>query len=457
MNQHDDADSHSFPNHVAELLYEEFQYSVESTNPLELAALRELFELLFFASLHTDELQAITFKTICIDPDDPDPCPPQFIRADRWTPIPFKSRMPLNVKSLVKLSRATHPTTSAIAVWHDEKGWFAWGFIDQQWGRFTFVHREGEGYYGKCGLFEAVVTAAGSIEVFDNLRMICALRHGRLVRNQPDVFARGPVHDRILHYIRSHEREVRTILSRGTLTHGPSLIVDPSEIRCVSPHVSWDSQTAAYVLATQDFSDSLAWSWAHVICRLLLTIQRYKHGGGVLIVPSSATDDRLNIAHPIEYNRLMHTMNASSVMSAVAIAHAELDNAQRYEQQIDDCQRAITGCIRFISSMSCMDGVILLDDSLIANGFGVEIRVPNELTSVFLAGDAHASPENLRERPCERYGTRHRSIMRYCKANPESLGFVVSQDGGIRAIACENSKVVMWEDIRVDVTYTSGR
>jgi hypothetical protein len=40
-------------------------------------------------------------------------------------------------------------------------------------------------------------------------------------------------------------------------------------------------------------------------------------------------------------------------------------------------------------------------------------------------------------------------MMRYCFINPGSIGFVISQDGDIRAIAKKGKKVILWENIRV--------
>jgi len=47
------------------------------------------------------------------------------------------------------------------------------------------------------------------------------------------------------------------------------------------------------------------------------------------------------------------------------------------------------------------------------------------------------------------YGTRHRSMFNYCAAHSGSVGFVVSQDGDIRAITKVGTKLVMWENIRL--------
>ncbi len=47
------------------------------------------------------------------------------------------------------------------------------------------------------------------------------------------------------------------------------------------------------------------------------------------------------------------------------------------------------------------------------------------------------------------FGTRHQSMFAYCLQNPESIGFVVSQDGEIRAIKNIDGKVIIWENIQV--------
>ena len=49
----------------------------------------------------------------------------------------------------------------------------------------------------------------------------------------------------------------------------------------------------------------------------------------------------------------------------------------------------------------------------------------------------------------DKFGTRHRSAMRFCWANRGAVAFVISQDGGVRAITKLNNKVVIWEDIKL--------
>jgi hypothetical protein len=54
----------------------------------------------------------------------------------------------------------------------------------------------------------------------------------------------------------------------------------------------------------------------------------------------------------------------------------------------------------------------------------------------------------------EELGTRHRSMMRYCNAYPGSVGFVISQDGDIRAISKVKDILILWDGIRLTRNWT---
>lgn len=44
-------------------------------------------------------------------------------------------------------------------------------------------------------------------------------------------------------------------------------------------------------------------------------------------------------------------------------------------------------------------------------------------------------------------------MLRYCDANEGALGFVVSQDGDIRTTMKHQGRVVLWENINVQLGY----
>jgi len=82
-------------------------------------------------------------------------------------------------------------------------------------------------------------------------------------------------------------------------------------------------------------------------------------------------------------------------------------------------------------------------------GFGCEITLPEEPRNVLLAGNAAGTAELCRPVDFNSFGIRHRSMMRYCDRFPGSVGFVVSQDGTIRALARDGERLVMWETLEL--------
>ena len=100
-----------------------------------------------------------------------------------------------------------------------------------------------------------------------------------------------------------------------------------------------------------------------------------------------------------------------------------------------------------MSLLTRVDGLVLLDLDLAVRGFGVEITATGPPPALWSARDA--AGEVLDPLEYERYGTRHRSMFRYCAAAPGSVGFVVSQDGAVRAVTALERGVVVWEDIKV--------
>ena len=119
------------------------------------------------------------------------------------------------------------------------------------------------------------------------------------------------------------------------------------------------------------------------------------------------------------------------------------------ESKEQDVLDEITGAVRFISSLSCVEGLILAGPDLSIRGFGVEIRPKKEIKTLYMASSPVPQTKSLNQIDPHHYGTRHRSMMRYCRAHPKSVGFVISQDDEIRAITQVQKRLVMWENLQV--------
>jgi len=97
--------------------------------------------------------------------------------------------------------------------------------------------------------------------------------------------------------------------------------------------------------------------------------------------------------------------------------------------------------------LSRIDGLIWMKRDLSLQGFGVEITTKKEPKNVCTAmNSAGTRTWNI---DMNHYGTRHRSMMRYCATSPQSIGFVISQDGDIRAITNVGGTVLLWDDVRL--------
>jgi hypothetical protein len=408
-------------------------------------ALTDLFEAVYLTSLRTEEGKPLQVRIVLVDPSDPDPDAPRpgYARPDRWKITKLAEQLPLTVPTLIKLSKAVDPWSSSLACYYDaDDQFFVWGLVDQTVNFNTQLVRESDaGGYAPPGIFQVVAAGIADLSVYREFSFVARLQQDRLLKQQNNVFFFGPVMDRLSGGVENQIESVRQSLEkplRKTIKN-------------------WDGNIADHRLST--------------LCRLLISIQRYRNGGAVLITNSRAD---LNIKYKINYARLPKALTrlwtsriiankATDVIGdfldrdqdALPIWHYLDENVK--EREVQDCKDEITGCVRFIASLSCVDGLVLATPDLTIRGFGVEIRTKKEIEAAYLAESAKARENTLRRIDPSHYGTRHRSMMRYCFAHPGSLGFVISQDGEIRAMTKVGGKLVMWENLEVFSFFESAK
>jgi len=405
-----------------------------------------LFESVYFASLKTEEGKPLQVRVALVDPADADPDPPPMPRSDRWKITKLASRLPLTVPNLVKLSKAADPWSSCLAVFLDSGGEpFVWGLVDQTVHfNVQLVREAGGGGYAPPGLFQVFAAGAADLAVYREYGFVARLQQDQLQTRQSDVFSKGPVRQRlspgINRYLRAISRRLALMGTPDYLEEGE--LQDSAEI--------WKSE--------------LSEDWLSTLCRLLISIQRYRHGGALLITRVSRD---LDIKYKIDYPRLSHALASLAAQRIARMSIRDSLNMKYLEERkkfiprslyldemitgvyVDDHEDEITGCVRFISSMSCVDGLILASPDLSVRGFGVEIRTRKEVEKVYLSPGPVISDKRLRRIDSSHYGTRHRTMMRFCFAHPGSIGFVISQDGEIRAMTRVKDRLVMWENLKV--------
>lgn len=420
-----------FPKHLAEHVHS--QLASRKKEPPAVKVLKKLFETMYFASLKREETQPISCRVAFIDRNQPDKNPPDNVTADRWQFFALADDLPLTVRNLVKLSTAVDPWGSTLAVDTDSAGKLRiWGLIDQSVHYSTYVVKESSSGPEMPGMFQAVIQGTGEIAVYKTYLLLGSLKQDTLVKGQQRVFQSGPVHSKLMKSIKEFQRKVRKEV-------GDKLYNERGH---------WD--------------DSLEGHWLSALCRILIGIHKYQHGGAVLISDESAG---LNPKYSLKYQRLADALFRVSVLSIKHTSYADMIHEKYLDQDADDIPTnlylsesvdgttlndtndELTGCVRFLASLSRVDGLIWLDSQLRLKAFGVEITVRQEPSKAVIAQNSQGTKTktlNLND-----YGTRHRSMLRYCAAHSSSLGFVVSQDGDVRAITHVGNRVVLWDNVRI--------
>ncbi len=355
--------------------------------------------------------------------------------------MPFETPLALDVRSLTKLARACDPQVSSLNVFADSAGdVFVWGLVDQEPRHGDQIALNAGSDAQRPGLFQATISGPGTISVFRHGVLWGSLCRDVLIETQYDVLWNGPVHLLLVEHLRSY-----------VATHYPSLAAD-----CGSPPPA-------------DLERELLVRWLNSLSRILVNVQQYRHGGGLVIVPQVTTDD-MGVKYRIHYRRLgeavvgmvrayfLRNRATTEVMEAAkgetpGVLRAPLSYLRDVHNELEQRRAEILGCIRFIAALTCADGMVLLDKHFAVHGFGVELRANHPLDAVFMAGDANADPARLRGVEIHHFGTRHRAMMRYCHQTAGSLGFVVSQDGGIQAMKRIDNQLVVWENIDVGLAF----
>jgi hypothetical protein len=393
----------------------------------------KLFDIVYYTSLKTEEGRPVVTRLCLVNPDKPEDSPPPMPRVSRWALIPLADRLPLTVPALVKIAKAADPWTSALAVFFDKAGeFYIWGLIDQtvHWNRMLV--REGTGY-DPPGLLNVVANGVDDVSAYHKSSFLARLQQDALIEEQNDVFWHGPVARRLAGWTKPFRDRIR---------------------KRVTPRVY-----SMEMFGDFSFNDL----WIGSLCRILISIQRYRHGGAILLTRQNRD---LFPHYKVTYGRLpkhleeiaiqqVRVRQARDLLQEIMDDEEDALPVDTYlaeqiaESHVEDLEESLTGTVHFISSLSCVDGLVLMRPDLTVSGYGVEIRTGREVDKVRVALSPEPDPSGSKIVESNHFGTRHRSMMRYCFAHPSSLGFVVSQDGDIRAVMRVRNEVVMWDNLKV--------
>ena len=205
-------------------------------------------------------------------------------------------------------------------------------------------------------------------------------------------------------------------------------------------------------------------AYVFLLERLLNRISALGHGGAVIIVPDEleVSDtrllDRMNVKYPGGDRRLWDLLVSDLTLhqryfdghlpmwDKKTITGDEWAADQRLNTQREEIELAQGDAVRFVAALSGVDGSVVLTDRLRLLGFGAEVTVPSPTLGSVRVVD-RIDGTGGRSISIENYGTRHRAAFRLASSFEKSLIFVMSQDGGIKAVMRVGPDVVLWPDL----------
>jgi hypothetical protein len=344
----------------------------------------------------------------------------------------------LSVSELRRLAPAAESTRSMICVQlNHSSAWEVWGLLDTGTNWWDFLHHEsGSGTpppsnltITSMGPGELVLSAEGEV--------LLSLRSGALYSPRAPVLWNGPISE----YLEPARAKLHSSVLQAL---GSS---------------SWSSDGM-----DEDYPQRF---YNFCLSRILNSINERRHGGTLLVVPSEirSTDsrllDRVNIKYACSYSFAWDMMLRNLKLhhdyfdlffpisdSNKPVSQDDFHKLWRIEFDREHSDEALADCFHFIGALASVDGAVVMTRDLTVLGFGAEVIAQSPtLKDVQLATNAEAT--ETRPVSIESYGTRHRSVFRFCSSYEDAIAFVVSQDGGLRACRRTGDRVLFWPDISV--------
>ena len=396
------------------------------------AVVQSLIQTAFLASLKTEEGRFVRGSITFSDPAAPHVSPPLLRRADYPDFTKFDRRQPLTVESFVKLARAIDKWSASIAVWGTTKAnLVTWGVIDQRVQHNVQLNLEGKKGFGNPGILIIDIDGVGDLSAYHGRFFLGALRGQRLVTRENDVIRSSTLVERI----------------------SPSLAPFANGIT----HALQSPKDNGLVLKL------LCESWSDTVARLCIGLRRLGTGGSFLITPTPVMD-ALDVTYGFRYRRLGNSL-ALQVLDSMYLSSLEeerwesrnssfisnglVTDLMLAEADVEDRESELGGAVKVVTSLAAADGLVLMTPELLVTGFGVKIGSGPTVATVYDGSDFTRKGKQARKIKLSGLGTRHTSMMRYCRIDPSAVGIVVSQDGHVRLIMSYGRSVTLWDDVKL--------
>ena len=387
----------------------------------------EIIDVCYHSSMLTEDRRPTVFRIVFLDsqsrvsPRDDDELPP----VTRYL---LKEPVVFTQGELRRLAPVADPRRILIAVEQSDGRLQIYGLVDIGMSLWEMARHERVMGHSSPDALIVMSTRPGELSISRGDRPVLRMRDGKIVTAAQSVLMEGSVAE---FFDAASDVFIRNACQLSGIDQ------DPAE------------------------DDGLGFAHQSFIESVLLYTDELKHGGTLLFVPEEIKHEDSHLLSRVSIKYVLpNTRPQNALVSAMAarLKHNALDEKLRNSRTVkaeelelldvlawdqQSCEDSARDAARFIASLTSVDGAVVLTDTLRIIGFGAEV------TASFSGGDkvhiAHtAEATETKEVQFEEYGTRHRSAFRFVASMEPSVGFIMSQDGGVKAVKQVGSKLVMW-------------
>lgn len=384
--------------------------------------LAKILEVAFLASMETEEGRSMRFGLLLLRNDE--------IDTKNFGVARFREPRLLSVTEIRRLAPATSLSNTFIAVEQSDDGPRTWGTVDVGSGWALF--RRGEESSGIGLPFSLVISvvAPGSINVRFSDSVLFSAERGQVARSSSNVFKLGPIHEFF--------RPVMQQLLREAFPEREGSKFDDHFL------VSYGGEYLRFLARTLQYAEELA------------------HGGTLAVLREDAANIRELAAIKYEttnfegWSELVQNLrliykeieSEKLIADVPQVDQASLQAWRESNRERRKVSQRLVDLSRFLARLTQVDGALLITDRLRILGFGAVIK------SLSTAPETVRSCWNERcdtflEQKSEAFGTRHRSAMGLCR-EIDCVVFVLSQDGGVKALKSVEGQVLLWPSISLE-------
>ena len=178
------------------------------------------------------------------------------------------------------------------------------------------------------------------------------------------------------------------------------------------------------------------------IRKVLFKVSEKGNGGIIIFIPSG----RENKISDLYVDRNKFTANLG--------INFLLEQSGRYSgtQDILEIKRVISERLEALAHLAFIDGALIVSTNWEVIGVGTKLTANKWNKSVITGPNSYGYPGGGKVFDYSTYGTRHNSTIDFIGACPEAVGFVISEDGPIRAfVKRDENTILCWEDVRLSM------